>query len=88
MKREYAYKKHKDYVHMKRKYNILKYVYRMDDKDIQNNICWGPIHKLSKNKVHCSCPMCQRKTSKLGMKHADSINYDKGREMDVNEDIN
>lgn len=88
MNRKYAYKKHQDYVHIKRKYNILKYVYRLEDKDIQNNICWGPIHKLSKNKVHCSCPMCQRKTSNSGMKHTDLINYAKGQEMDFDRNIN
>lgn len=36
------------------------------------------IHRLSKAKVHCSCPMCQQKTRNLGWKHSDQVKLAKG----------
>ena len=37
------------------------------------------LHQYSKNKIHCSCPMCQRKTRNKGRRdrknYARAINY-------------
>ena len=33
------------------------------------------LHQYSKNKVHCSCPMCSRKTNNKGKKRLKHGNY-------------
>lgn len=64
MRTRRAKHRHEDWVHTLRKRNIFKYV-------------WGdpltgyPLRKLSKGKVHCSCPMCAAKTKTNGWKHSD-----------------
>ena len=30
-------------------------------------------HQYSKNKIHCSCPLCSSKTRKYGNKHSDEL---------------
>ena len=48
------------------------------------------LHQYSKNKIHCSCPMCSAKTRNKGKRrHAPAINYsmmDKRRQMAMDED--
>ena len=52
------------------------------------------LHQYSKNKIHCSCPMCSAKTRNKGKRrhnkpYAPSINYsmmDKRRQMAMDED--
>ena len=56
--------RHQNFVHQKRK------------EDIINNCFYGwPDNKyghyLSKNKIHCSCPLCSMKTKNDGYKAAD-----------------
>ena len=65
--------------HIKRKADILNHVYW---GDAFQGFTKGHSHWLSKNKIHCSCPMCREKTKEIGFKHADLINMSKGMEMD------
>lgn len=66
-----AYKRHQDFVHIERKKKIIRSVY-IDSKDeIENLKIMKQSHRLSKAKVHCSCPMCTSKVSNLGWKHRD-----------------
>ena len=79
--------RHNNFKHIKRKEKILKNVY--DGGFLYENrhgYGWyyvftnGQPHRLSKGKIHCSCPMCREKTRELGFKHADKINMQKGYE--------
>ena len=60
MTRTRAWRRHKDYTKAKRK----------RDKDVSTawyGHPWYPnLHQYSKNKIHCSCPMCRRKTKNRG----------------------
>lgn len=56
MKRKMDVKRKNDVVKALRKQRIWKEIYR-EDIEI-------PLHKFSKGKVHCSCPMCAAKTTK------------------------
>jgi len=41
--------------------------------------CYDNLHQYSKNKIHCSCPLCSAKTdnnSKNGVKHSDKLKLD------------
>ena len=58
----------------KRKYNILRYVYR--DRQLAESFK-GQMHRLSKAKVHCSCPMCAFN----GFSIADARNKEKASSM-------
>lgn len=45
-------KRKKDYYKARRKYNILKHIQGWSEDELK------PVHYYSKNKVHCSCPLC------------------------------
>ena len=45
----------------KRRISRYDYWYRVEEKDYYDNL-----HQYSKNKVHCSCPLCQTKTRNKG----------------------
>lgn len=51
-----AKKRHLDDVHIKRKAKIIRDVYR--DKTWYEEMVLTEPHRLSKGKVHCSCPLC------------------------------
>lgn len=56
--RKTAEKRHNDWRKAIRKRNIVHAVYGWD-------IGWyDNLHQYSKNKIHCSCPMCRLKTAK------------------------
>lgn len=74
-----AYKRHKAQVHMRQKENIVKNCWGISS-DFTPTILLQP-HRLDKNKVHCSCPMCSAKTRRNGWKHSDTVNLEKGWEM-------
>ena len=48
-------KRRNDWKKAKRKENIVKHIYLYSDDSIR------PRHWYSKNKVHCSCPLCSTK---------------------------
>ena len=58
--RSKEYNRHKSLVKAKRKQKIAKDIYSSAfwSGDYYNNL-----HQYSKNKIHCSCPMCNRKTN-------------------------
>lgn len=66
-----AYKRHQDFVHIERKKKIIRSVYIDSKEEIENLKIMKQSHRLSKAKVHCSCPMCTSKVSNLGWKHVD-----------------
>lgn len=80
--------RHEACVHIKRKEKILKNVYDAGNGECKNNeklgsyygYTKGKSHRLSKGKIHCSCPMCREKTKERGWKHADIVNMMKGIE--------
>ena len=63
MYRTRAWRRHKNYIKAKRKQRIDRevsyYFYNWFGHGYYNNL-----HEYSKNKIHCSCPMCRAKTGK------------------------
>lgn len=57
-----------------RKQRLAKALYHWGSSDYYDNL-----HQYSKNKIHCSCPMCQRKTRNKGRRdrknYAPALNY-------------
>ena len=45
----------------KRRISRYDYYYRVEEKDYYDNL-----HQYSKNKIHCSCPICSTKTRNKG----------------------
>ncbi len=70
-----AARRYNNYVKAIRKKHLSEVIYyRGKEYPYYNNL-----HQYSKNKIHCSCPMCQRKTRNKGRRdrknYARSINY-------------
>lgn len=86
LKHDKAYKKFKTQVHISRKKRIVKNCWGLSP-DFVPNVLTQP-HRLSKGKVHCSCPMCSQKTRNNGWKYRDKVNREKGNcyEQDITED--
>ena len=57
--RTYAEKRHNDWKKAIRKRNITKTWHLNTDY-------YDNLHQYSKNKIHCSCPMCARKSNNKG----------------------
>ena len=57
-----AEKRHLDYIKAIRKRRI--------DHEVDPNFpdWYNNLHQYSKNKIHCSCPMCSQKTNNRGRK--------------------
>lgn len=81
VKHNNAYKRFKTQVHISRKKRIVKDCWGLSP-DFIPNVLTQP-HRLSKGKVHCSCPMCSQKTRKNGWKYRDKVNREKGLEENV-----
>lgn len=62
MTRTRAWRRHKDYIKARRKQRL--------DQSYNTHTWWVPwypnLHEYSKNKIHCSCPICRRKTKNHG----------------------
>lgn len=56
--RNRAEKRHNDWKKAIRKRKIVKEVYCWNSEWYDN------LHQYSKNKIHCSCPLCRAKTAK------------------------
>ena len=54
MARTRAWRRYKDYTKAKRKMKLARWPW------------YSHFHQYSKNKIHCSCPMCRRKTKNNG----------------------
>jgi hypothetical protein len=50
---------------------------RLDRECFRYSPYYTNLHQYSKNKIHCSCPMCSRKTKNKGRKRLRHGNYDK-----------
>lgn len=59
-----AEKRHNDYVKAIRKRRID----RETSPQCWNHDWYDNLHQYSKNKIHCSCPMCSAKTNNRGRK--------------------
>lgn len=57
MNRSKAENRHNSYIKALRKQRIARDIY-WGDVDYYNNL-----HQYSKNKIHCSCPLCSAKTN-------------------------
>ena len=61
----------------RRKNDYNKAIRKKDIADSYGNNLYDNLHQYSKNKVHCSCPLCSAKTSKYGntpnYKHSDVL---------------
>lgn len=66
--RSKAEKRKNDYKHIAKKRRILKDVYQ--EKSLVDNLK-HQLHRLSKGKIHCSCPLCSPKTNRDGYSHSD-----------------
>lgn len=66
--RSKAEKRKNDYKHAAKKRRILKDVYH--EKGLVDNLK-HQLHRLSKGKIHCSCPLCSIKTNRDGYSHSD-----------------
>ena len=66
-----AYHRYKDYTKAKRKRDIDRAIYGGDWP------FYGNLHQYSKNKIHCSCPMCSPKTRNKGKRRYKHGNYEK-----------
>lgn len=77
--RNRAWRRHKDYTKARRKQEINSYWASTYD----GKLWWyyDNLHQYSKNKIHCSCPICSMKTRNKGKRrqHTNgwypSINY-------------
>ena len=63
-----AERRKNDYKHIAKKRKIIKDVYC--DNTLLDSLN-HQLHRLSKGKVHCSCPICATKTKKDGPSHSD-----------------
>lgn len=66
-----AMQRHNDFVHQHRKEYIIKHVYHNDSF---YNKMHG--HRLNKQKIHCSCPLCSTKTKNIGYSRRDTRLHD------------
>ena len=83
--RNEAEKRHNDWYKAIRKRNIVRDVYGWSEGWYDN------LHQYSKNKIHCSCPLCRSKTNpKRGQGCGPGMNWsesDKRKLESMNEQI-
>lgn len=69
-----AWRRRKNVTKALRKLNITKHYWSFDSHPYYSNL-----HQYSKNKIHCSCPMCSAKTRNKGRRsrknYHPAINY-------------
>ena len=58
-----------------RKISYKKAIQKKHISENCNGICYNNLHQYSKNKIHCSCPMCSRKTNNKGKNRLKHGNY-------------
>ena len=69
MRRTKAERRHNDWKKIHHKEYIIRNIWR--DENWFNDAFAGKEHYLSKNKIHCSCPICTAKTRRDGYKISD-----------------
>ncbi len=74
----------------RRKQDIKKAVRKkkISDRHFGDSSYYDNLHQYSKNKIHCSCPMCRRKTNNKGYygrpkdwKHSDLVKIERLEEQ-------
>ena len=70
MRRTKAERRHNDWKKIHKKANIIKHVFA-DGEEWFEGFWEHQQHRLSKEKVHCSCPICSAKTKDRGYKASD-----------------
>ena len=78
MKNRKAYHIQKTKSHIRKKKRILRDVWQVDAWEKAHLKIWKQPHRLNKQKVHCSCPMCTSKVSSLGWKHSEKQHLAQG----------
>lgn len=76
MKHSKAYLKYNEYIHIKRKQEIIRNIGCMTGETLAANKA-SINGKLRKGKVHCSCSMCRKKTHENGWKASDKKKIEK-----------
>ena len=69
MTRTRAWRRHKNYTKARRKREINRSYscYAYNDAEGMHFYPWYPnLNQYSKNKIHCSCPLCRNKTKNHG----------------------
>jgi len=69
MRRTKAERRHNDWTKIHHKAAIIKHVWQ--DEEWFESVLEGKEHRLSKSKIHCSCPICSAKTRRNGYKISD-----------------
>ena len=69
MRRTRAERRHNDWMKIRKKTSIIKNVW--NEEDWFEGFWEHQKHRLSKDKVHCSCPICSAKTRTHGYKASD-----------------
>jgi len=80
--RDAAERRHNDWSKALRKRNICRKYYGFEWYD--------NLHQYSKNKIHCSCPMCRAKSNDRNAKYGSKVNWpmsDKRRFEDMDEQL-
>lgn len=70
MRRTKAERRHNDWKKIHKKANIIKHVF-VDGEEWFEGFWEHQQHRLSKEKIHCSCPICSEKTKDRGYKASD-----------------
>lgn len=81
--RDRGWRRKKDFSKAKRKMEINKTYYS------NNILLYNNLHQYSKNKIHCSCPLCSAKTRNKGKRrkignYSPSINYKISEQRKIN----
>lgn len=74
-----AERRHRDFVKALRKQRIALDLYEHD--------WYTSLHAYSKNKIHCSCPMCASKTNNKQLKIYDPTLLEKKQDIIFNEEM-
>ena len=81
MSRERSWRRYKDYTKAKRKRELdisCTWWSEVPADPLNFNVSGGfykNLHQYSKNKIHCSCPMCSAKTRNKGSRRTLHANY-------------
>lgn len=67
----------------KRKIDFTHALRKKKKAETKSSIYYDNLHQYSKNKIHCSCPICSGKTSRNGY-----TNTDKKKLLDFKEQLN
>ena len=73
--RSKAYNRHKSYVKARRKQKLANQIYSTYSELGLGYPYYDNLHQYSKNKIHCSCSVCRKKTKNKGKARLISGNY-------------